>query len=262
MSKIKWDTRFPVTTVVVSLVHYCCYCYTRAEWWSQTLTTDKQHPCFHVGTSSMAGYTWVASRHMMLPHWILHLPLRTDRGLQVHNSCLASSCLHLTASLLAHRPETNSNQKEICHRSLGYMSQTQRVRLTLLNASVLCSHSPFWLLYSYKLPSWCWSYYPWANLPLHPYGAGSSSLSGPCAVYVSCRHLWHYDWSRLVRSPFITRRSVSQEAQWQSPGSVTFIHLQLDWWVGSVLFIGRKTLFKKEPWLLAHRHHKEFVFSM
>lgn len=137
MSKIKWDTRFPVTKMVVSLAHYCCYCYTLAEWWSQTLTTDKQHPCFHVGTSSMAGYTWVASRHMMLPHWILHLPLRTDRGLQVHTSCLASSCLHL--SLLAHRPEPNSNQKEICHRSLGCMSQTQRVRLTLLNASVLCS---------------------------------------------------------------------------------------------------------------------------
>lgn len=83
-------------------------------------------------------------------------------GLQAHNSSLASSCLHL--SLLAHRQETNSNQKEICARSLGYMSQTQRVRLTLLNASVLCSHSPFWLLYSSKLPLF-WSYFPWANFP-------------------------------------------------------------------------------------------------
>lgn len=115
-------------------------------------------------------------------------------GLQVHNSSLASSCLHL--SLLAHRQETNSNQKEICARSLGYMSQTQRVRLTLLNASVLCFilHSDSSILPSCLCPGHT---SPGQTFPPHPYGASSSSLSGHCAVglvqclsiYPSYRHL-------------------------------------------------------------------------
>lgn len=134
----------------------------------------------------MAGCTWVATRHVVLPHWVLHSPLRTEihvfsLGLQVHNSCLASSCLHWVCWHTEQKP-IQLKQKEICRRSLVYTSQAQKVRLTLFNASDLFSHSPYSDSSTLNMfPPLCWAHIAWASLPSASDGAGSRSLSRlPC----------------------------------------------------------------------------------
>lgn len=136
--------------------------------------------------------------------------------LQVHNSCFASSCLHL--SLLAHRTETNSiKAKEICHRSLGYTSQAQNVNLlcSMLLSSSLILLSDSSTLTSFLLCAGLTS--TGQSFPLYQYWVGSRSLGAYCLVgLVQCLcHLWHCDRSRLVRSPSIIRKLVSQEAKGQ-----------------------------------------------